>query len=171
MHKQLGQIMDRRYTKAKEVQLPFLKSWELKQGTVHSPALNTTREVCKPPKSPLRPNRWACPLPSSHIRNHLPSSETEQGNLLLVPTPSSCCRGPRKALSKILIWPLINFYWPGCSSLLCLPPGPGRGLKPSFHLLQTLSLYFYLASDTGPRFWQHDNSFLLLSYQVCGTVL
>ena len=171
MHEQLGQTMDRRCRKAKEIQLPFLNNWELKQGPVHTPALNTIREVCKPPKSPLQPNRWTCPLPSPHIRNHSPSSEIEHRNLVLVLTPSSYCRGPSKALSKILVWTLINFYWPGGSSLLCPPPGPGRGIKPSFHLLQTLSLYFYLAWDTGPRFWQQDNSFLLLSYQVCGTLL
>jgi len=60
MHEQLGQTMDRRCRKAKEIQLPFLNNWELKQGPVHTPALNTIREVCKPPKSPLQPNRWTC---------------------------------------------------------------------------------------------------------------
>ena len=167
----MGQIRDRRYRKAKEIQLPFLKSWEPKQGKVHTPALKTPREVCKPPKHPSSPTAGHAPYPHPHVRNHSPSLEIEQGNPLLVPTPSSCCRGSSKALSKILVWPLISFYWPGGSSLLCLPQGPGRGIKPSFHLLQTPTLYFYLASDTGPRFWQQDNSFLLLSYQVGGTLL
>ena len=39
VHVQLGQITDKRYKKAKKVQLPLLKGWEQKQYIVYAPCI------------------------------------------------------------------------------------------------------------------------------------
>ena len=67
-------------------------------------AHSTTKGVGTPPKPPLRPNCWTRPPPIQYKRTQLTptrSSESEQGNLLLVFTPSCCSRSPSKALIGI----------------------------------------------------------------------
>ena len=53
MHAQLEQIMDHKIQRDQKNQLPLMKKWEQKQGTVHAPALSTTKGMGKPCKPPL----------------------------------------------------------------------------------------------------------------------
>ena len=53
-----------RYKKTK-TQLPPLKSWEQKQGTVHDPCTRHHQVVGISPKPPLRPDPWTRPYPHS----------------------------------------------------------------------------------------------------------
>ena len=74
-------------------------------------AHNTTKGVGKTRKPALRPEPWTHPLPSPHIRNQLaPYSESVQGNLLLVFTPSCSRQSLSKALPEFLVCPLVHLY-------------------------------------------------------------
>ena len=54
---------------------------------------------------------WPTPTLTPLKGPAFPSSRNNKENLLLVFTPLCFSRSPNKALSKFLIWPLINFCW------------------------------------------------------------
>ena len=101
------------WTKRPKIQLPFLKIWEQKQGTVHAPCTQHHLRGGQTTSATPLPQPLDTPLPSPPIRNQLAPSRwvSKQGNLLLVFDLHCCSRGPNKALPEFLVWPLINFYW------------------------------------------------------------
>ena len=109
--------MDNKIHEDQKNQLPLLKSWEQKQGVRRNsrvlhlpPAYNTTKEVSKPPKTPLWSNLWQPPTLTPYKEPTCPQLGEEQGNLLFVLIPHCCSRGHNKALPEFLVWPLISFY-------------------------------------------------------------
>ena len=104
--------------KDQNTQLPLLKSQKQKQGvrskkqhTEHVPCTQHDQRGGQTPKPPL----WSGPGTHPYLhpdkeRAPSPSLGSEQGNVLLVFTPTCCSRGPNKGLPEFFVWPLINFY-------------------------------------------------------------
>ena len=92
-------------TKRPKTQLPLLRYQE------HMiPAHDTIKGVDRPREPLLWPNPGLA-LPTPHSRDQLTfPSESEQGKLLLVFSPSCCSSSPGKASPEFLVWLLINFY-------------------------------------------------------------
>lgn len=65
-----GKLWARRHKNLK-TQLQLFKSREQNRVLCISLACTTTKGVGRPPKPPLWPDPWTCPLPSTHIRNQL----------------------------------------------------------------------------------------------------
>ena len=110
----MGKVTDNKTQNNKKInktQLPLLQSQEQKQGTTHAPYTHTAKRVGKIPKSALQPEPWTLPLLSHQIKSQLiPSQQADkQGTLLSVLKYPCYSRGPNKALSEFLVWPLVKF--------------------------------------------------------------
>ena len=101
MHAQLEQIMDHKIQRDQKTWLPLLKNWEQKQGTVHAPALSTTKGMGKPCKPPLQPDPLDTPTLTPFKEPTHSASGRKQGNLLLDFGPPATAGDPIK--------PCLNF--------------------------------------------------------------
>ena len=137
-----GKLWTTRYKKTKKTQLPLLRSQEQKQGVGGKsrvlrtpPALSTTKgwtdHLSHPSAQPLD-----TALPSLRTKNQLlPTSGSEQGNLLLVLAPPAVAGAPVK--------PCLNFL----SGLLSISIDCGRprtlvGITDLLHIRRHFSVVF-----------------------------
>ena len=117
VHAQLGQILRKKIQKDSKTELPPLKSREQKQGIRNKSRVLCMPAACTPLEGwaehlsrPSSPTPEYTPTLTPYKEPARPALGSEQGNLLLVFTPSCDCRGPNKALPEFLVWSLVNFY-------------------------------------------------------------
>ena len=114
------------------------KLWTIRYQKTKKPRWHFWRAGRKNRVLGAKAEDWACPLHSAPIKQwashlshpsgwtpgpaptlppykepaHHLNSGSDQGQLTALVLAAPCCsRGPNKAFSEFLFWPLINFYW------------------------------------------------------------